>query len=131
MLREENRGVWELLKESVEEDPRDTGTTTSTSTAGPSTTSSPAPAPTGRYVPETGLYGFGIKKITDPTTGSTRWGHTGNGGAALMYWEEEDVIFAGTTNTNLSNFGGFVKKLVGSEEGVRLVRECLDLEVGE
>jgi CubicO group peptidase (beta-lactamase class C family) len=61
-------------------------------------------------------YGFGIKRISEGEHG-VRFGHGGNGGASLYYWPEQDIVFAGTTNTNLTSFGTFVRQLM-SEPGL-------------
>eukprot|EP01063_Lacrimia_lanifica_P016071 TRINITY_DN22694_c0_g1_i1.p1 TRINITY_DN22694_c0_g1~~TRINITY_DN22694_c0_g1_i1.p1 ORF type:complete len:235 (+),score=43.14 TRINITY_DN22694_c0_g1_i1:35-706(+) len=60
-------------------------------------------------------YGYGIKCIREGAHG-VRFGHGGNGGAALFFWPEQQMVFAGTTNTNLSNFGTFVRRLMSEPE---------------
>ena len=58
-------------------------------------------------------YGLGIKCISEGAFGA-RFGHGGNGGCSLYYWPEQDIVFAGTTNNNLSNFGTFVHQMIAS-----------------
>lgn len=67
-------------------------------------------------------YGFGIKAVAMGEQHGVRFGHAGNGGACLYYWPKYDVVFAGTTNNNVSNLGNFVEHLIVSG----LMLPCLE-----
>jgi len=58
-------------------------------------------------------YGLGIKCVSEGALGA-RFGHGGNGGCSLYYWPEQDVVFAGTTNNSISNYGTFIHRMIAS-----------------
>jgi hypothetical protein len=58
-------------------------------------------------------HGLGIKCTSEVAFGA-RFGHGGNGGCSLHHWPEQDIVFAGATNNNLSNFGAFVHQMIAS-----------------
>jgi len=61
-------------------------------------------------------YGFGVEALdmgSNAARNGACLGHSGNGGAALFYWPEQDV-FAGTLNNNASNFTTMVKQFINS-----------------